>query len=164
MAKYAADTGVPVERSKVEIEKILMRYGATSFVYGWESNRAVVGFEVNARRYRISMLLPRQDDSAFAFTETGRRRTSRESIAGAWEQAVRQKWRALALYIKAVLEAAESGIISIEEALQPFTVLPNGRTVGEWLSPQIENLYLTGRMPPMLPGISSYGEGEIVDG
>ena len=69
----------------------------------------------------------------------------------AFEQARRQRWRALALWIKAVLEAAASGILTIEDALLPFTVLPNGQTAGQWLAPQIEKVYLTGSMPALLP-------------
>jgi len=30
--------------------------------------------------------------------------------------------------------------------------MPNNQTVGQWLAPQIEQVYLTGKMPPLLPG------------
>lgn len=72
-------------------------------------------------------------------------------------EATRQRWRALALWIKAVLEAAEAGITTLEEALQPFTMLPDGCTVGEWMALQIEAAYETGRMPPMLPLLEDEG-------
>ena len=64
------------------------------------------------------------------------------------------------LWIKAVLEAAASGIITIEDALLPFTVLPNGQTAGQWLAPQIENAYLTGSMPALLPLPRSQDQGD----
>lgn len=36
MGTYAASTSVSIDRSRAEIEHTLIRYGATSFVYGWE--------------------------------------------------------------------------------------------------------------------------------
>ena len=153
MPTYAQNTQVTVERSKGEIERTLKRYGASAFMYGWDKNQAVIGFEVDGRRYR--MKLPMPDLGEFKYTETGKARTSQTAIESAWEQATRQRWRALALWIKAVLEAAEAGIVSLEEALQPFTMLPNGQTAGEWLAPQIEAVYQSGRMPALLPGGSS---------
>ncbi len=148
MPTYASETSVPVERSKGEIERILRRYGASAFMHGWDRIQAVVGFEINQRRYRITLPMP--DMADFQRTETGRARV-KSSIEAAYDQAIRQRWRAMALWIKAVLEAAEAGIVTLEEVLQPFTVLPNGQTAGKWLAPQIEAAYASGRMPPMLP-------------
>lgn len=153
MPTYAKDTMVPSDRSRAEIERTLQRYGADSFAYAWQRNTAVIGFEINGRRYKIVLPLPEQSE----FSHTPARGTvrSREAQLSAWEQATRQRWRALALYVKAVLEAAEAGIINIEEALQPYTLLPNGETVGEWIGPQIESVYVTGRMPAMLLGLTA---------
>lgn len=55
MPTYAADTSVPVERSKNEKERTLERYGADAFMYGWDrtSNAAVMAFEVEGRRIRF---------------------------------------------------------------------------------------------------------------
>lgn len=45
---YASDTSVPVDRSKAEIERILERYGASAFMYGWDkdSNASMIAFEI----------------------------------------------------------------------------------------------------------------------
>jgi len=158
MPTYAKETDVPADKSRGEIERTLTRYGATAFMYGWSGNYAVIGFEMAGRRYRVTLPLP--EKSAAEFTRTparGRQRTN-EAAMSAWEQATRQRWRALALWVKAVLEAAESGIVTVEQALVPFTVLPDGRTVGEWLLPQLEQM-APGQMPPMLPGLLGPGEG-----
>jgi hypothetical protein len=120
-------------------------------MYGWDGSKAIISFEYDFRRYRIVLPLP--DKNEFTLTETGRNRTSRTAIQSAWEQATRQRWRALALWIKAVLEASEAGITSLDEALQPFIMLPSGRTVGEWLGPQIDQAYISGVMPKLLPGL-----------
>jgi hypothetical protein len=153
MPIYAQNTEVPIDRSRAEIERILQRYGATAFMYGWQSKMAMISFEVANRRYRVLLPLPDQNDSQFWRTPARGTKRTKEAAMDAWEQACRQRWRALALWIKAVLEAAETGITTVEQALQTFLVLPDGHTVGEWLQPQIESSYQTGRMPPMLPGL-----------
>jgi hypothetical protein len=162
MPTYAKDTTVPIDRSKAEIERTLTRYGAQEFMYGWQAGRAVIAFKVNDRKYRIDLPLPDRNDPQFYMTENGRRRTSKDAVYGAWEQATRQRWRALSLWIKAVLEASEAGIVTLEDALQTFVMLPNGRTIGEWLGPQIDEIYRTRQMPQLLPGVNTVN-GEIVD-
>jgi hypothetical protein len=103
--------------------------------------------------FRIDIPMPNKQD--FALTENGRRRTSAVAVQGAYDQATRQRWRAAALYIKATLEAVESGITSLESAFLANTLLPDGRTVGSWAEPQIKQVYLTGNMPALLPGLPS---------
>ena len=152
MGTYASETSVSADKSRAEIEHTLQRYGATAFMYGWDVGRAVLAFELKQRRYRILIPLPDRNDNAYLYTPGRRQRRSQSAAFQAWEQATRQRWRAAALWIKAVLEAAESGIISVEQALQPFTLLPSGQTIGEWMEPQIEQVYETGSMPPLLPG------------
>lgn len=70
-----------------------------------------------------------------------------------YEQAVRQKWRALALAIKAKLEAVDAGITEFEDEFLANIVLPNGESAGNWMRPQIASAYAKGDMPPLL----SYG-------
>ena len=41
---YAEKTQVTPEKSRIEIERILQRYGADQFAYGWEGTRAMLGF------------------------------------------------------------------------------------------------------------------------
>lgn len=151
MTRYASDTTVPVDRSRAEIERTLERYGATAFMYAWDGQRAIISFEIAGRRYRIVIPLPDQRAPEIVRTPKTHELRSPAAAKAAWEQASRQRWRALALWIKAVLEAAESGITTLSEAMQPFVVLPNGQTAGEWLAPQVDAAYATGRMPALLP-------------
>lgn len=58
---------------------------------------------------------------------------------------------ALALVVKAKLEAVESGISTFEQEFMAHIVLPNGQTTGQWMIPQIEAAYKTGTMPALLP-------------
>ena len=68
---------------------------------------------------------------------------------------MRQRWRALVLIVKAKLEAIEAGISTLEREFLADIIMPNNQTVGQWLAPQIEQVYLTGKMPPLLPGAQS---------
>lgn len=145
---YAKDTDVSTDRSRAEIERTLRRYGATAFAYAWEDNRALIEFKIADRRVRFIVAMP--DRNAFKLTASKRLRVD-TAVEAAWEQAQRQRWRALLLVIKAKLEAVEAGISTIEEEFMAHIALPDGRTVGQWLKPQLEDAYARGHMPPMLP-------------
>jgi hypothetical protein len=151
---YAANTEVSTDRSRAEIERTLQRYGATGFLYGWKNDHAILGFEMNGRQLRFTMALPDRQADDFQKTPTGKTRTPR-AAQEAWEQATRQRWRALALVIKAKLEAVESGIATFEEEFLAYILLPSGQTVGQWMLPQVERAYLTGDMPALLPQLTA---------
>lgn len=151
MSRYAEKTSVSSDRSRAEIEKTLQRYGADQFMYGWSEDNAVIGFRMYGRQ--IKFLLPMPDKGAFSKTETGRERKQKAAME-AWEQACRQSWRALALVIRAKLEAVEAGIAIFEDEFMANIVLPNGGSVGDFMRPQIAKAYDSGTMPKMLPLLS----------
>lgn len=153
MAKYAEETRVSSEQSRAEIERTLSRYGANAFMYGWEGNRAVIGFRAHSRMLRF--VLPMPDKAAREFTHTPSRGIARSpsEAANAYEQSVRQRWRALALAIKAKLEAVEAGITEFESEFLAQIVLPNNQTMAEHARPLIERAYESGEMPKLLPHI-----------
>lgn len=148
---YAVKTDVPVERSRAEIERMLIRYGATAFQYGWEGDLSAISFKIQDRYVRILMPMPDRNDPALRKSEQGRQRTT-SAQQSAYEQATRARWRALGLIIKAKLEAVAIGITTIEREFIADIVMPNNQTVGQWLAPQIESAYQSGKMPPLLPG------------
>lgn len=149
--KYAESTQVPVERSKMEIEKILKRYGATSFGSGWKQDFAIITFEMANRRMRFRLPMPKSNERRFwQIRENAHSDVAAHVAQNRWEQAVRQKWRALFLIIKAKLEGVESEVECFEDAWMSHIVMPNGRTVGENIIPQIEQAYLNNEMPPLL--------------
>ncbi|MEM9074467.1 MAG: hypothetical protein AAGE52_38590, partial [Myxococcota bacterium] len=112
--RYAENTSVTVERSRAEIERILQRYGCREFAYRSTGELAQIAFKLNDRMIRFELHLP--DPNSDEFTRTPSRRTKRNEAAAykAWEQACRQRWRALMLVIKAKLEAVETGITSFD--------------------------------------------------
>lgn len=150
MSTYAKDTSVSVSRSKAEIEQTVERYGAWQFNSGWSGDRAVIGFTMEGRLVRFVLQLPSKDEAVFTETPTGKKRAA-EAAHKAWEQACRQRWRALALVIKAKLEAVESGISVFEDEFMANIVLPNGNTVSQEVRPRIAHAYETREMPALLP-------------
>ncbi len=148
--RYASDTEVSVERSKAEIEGILQRYGAEQFLSGWDQTRAVVACRMHGRHIKFVVPLPARDAEEFRLTPSRKWERSDRERAAAWEQACRARWRALALVIKAKLEAIEVGITDFDTEFMGFIQLPSGETFGEWARPQIERAYTLGEMPALL--------------
>lgn len=147
---YAENTTVSAHNSRAEIEKILQRYGADQFMYGWETTKAMVQFRANDRVIRFIVDMPDPDDSEFTLTPTGRNRSLAQARS-AWEQGTRQKWRALALVIKAKLEAVDADITEFDSEFLAHIVLPDGTSVGDWVLPSVAKAYDTGKMPKALP-------------
>ncbi|PZG12950.1 hypothetical protein C1I95_24725 [Micromonospora craterilacus] len=150
--RYAERTDVSSDRSRAEIERVLQRYGATAFQYGWTIGVAAIMFEIAGRR--ILFRLPLPDPNERRFTHTPGKGLLRDQAAREkeYEQAVRQRWRALALVIKAKLEATAAGITTVEQEFLAHILLPDGRTVGEHVTPAIAAAYESGQMPALLPG------------
>lgn len=156
MSRYAQKTTVPVERSRNEIEATLARYGAQQFMYGWDAGGALIAFVVEPspgqkRQVRFHLPLPSRDEKRFTHHSRGRR--TPEAAEREWEQACRQRWRSLLLVVKAKLEAVESGIATFEDEFLAYIMLPDGRTVGGWVTPQLDAAYDPDRglMPASLP-------------
>lgn len=156
MGEYASKTTVPPEKSRMEIETTIRRYGAEAFAYGYEGRRAVVTFRAEGRYVRFEIDVPQLEDFRIvpkgSARNVGLRRTDKQAEDHR-AQAERQRWRALLLVIKAKLEAVDAGIVTFEEEFMAHILLPNGETVGTFMSPQIEEAYASGAMPPMLPAL-----------
>lgn len=162
--RYAADTSVSVERSKAQIEQLIVAYGADQYIAGWTDDAtaagpdstSVVQFRAHGRLIRFVLPLPRRDAREVTHTETGRQRTKAQALK-AWEQLCRARWRGLLLAIKAKLEAVETGLSTFEQEFLPHTVLPNGETVADWLLPQLEEGIAAGTMPVDLDDVPALG-------
>lgn len=156
MSAYANNTSVSVEQSKVEIERTLRRYGASGFISGWQDDWAFVQFIISERHVKFRMQLPLPAEDRFCKYRQGSTIKLRAPDAAhkLWEQACRQKWRALALVIKAKLEAVDAGISIIEDEFLANIVMPDGRTVAETIKPQLALAYSTGQVTNLLPDYS----------
>lgn len=134
MPHYAQNTTVNVDRSRMEVHKILRKHGASRVADAWEPGRAAIQFEINGRVARLSVPLPTKEDVA-------KRKYARRTAAGlkaAVEKEERQRWRALVLLLKAKLESVELGLTSFDDEFLAALVLKDGRTVAESMREAIE--------------------------
>ncbi len=153
MGTYAANTTVDPAHSKAEIERCLTRYGADALFSGYDGPIAFVCFRVNGLNIRFDLEMPDRNMDEFTKTDTGKIRKAGASFKS-WEQACRQRWRALALVIKAKLEAVECGITDFQTEFLPQILMPSGRTVATEVMPLIAKAHETGKMPKtLLPGL-----------
>lgn len=118
----------------------------------------MVGFRMEGRHVKFVLAMPARDDRRFTHHSRGVR--TADAAAKEWDQAVRQRWRALALVIKAKLEAVESGISVFEDEFLANIVLPSGESAGDWMRPQIAEAYRVGTMPALLPMLPSPSKGD----
>lgn len=56
------------------------------------------------------------------------------------EQEERRVWRVLYWHLKAMFEAADSGVIDIRDVIMPYVVLQDGRTLSEHIIPRMPEL------------------------
>lgn len=153
MGQYAQNTSVSVGRSKAEIEDLITRYGASGYMTGWQGDHAMVQFQINGKMVRFILEVPDRDSDEFRLTPSGKRERSEADQFKAWEQAQRQRWRALMLVIKAKLEATESGISTFESEFMAHIVMPDGRLVSEHVIPKIEEAYEKNSNVKLLPDL-----------
>jgi hypothetical protein len=131
MARYAARTKVPVDKSRMEIERAVKKYGAKGFVSGWQGSMARIEFLCNGRHIRFTVEVPVQD------------------------QAARQKWRSLLLLVKAKLEAVDARIATFEQAFVGDIVMPEtGKTVWESVREPVRLAYEQNKDVPLLLGVT----------
>lgn len=150
MTRYADKTTVSAETSRGEIERTLSRYGASAFGYGWnDQGQAVITFVAHDRRIQFTITLPKRVE--FRFTPARKYVRSDAEIDKVWEQATRQRWRALALMVKAKLEAVSGEIATFEEEFLPYTLVPgpDGQpiTVAALMNGQVAEAYERGTIP-----------------
>lgn len=129
---YAHGTKVPVSQSVAEIERLIMKYGGDQFLSGWRDDSVQVMFRINQRMLRFRV--PIDPDIS--------------------DRERRRRYRCLLLCIKAKFEVVETGIEEFDEAFLANIVMTDGSTVGEWAREQVDQMYLGGKMPPLLPGPS----------
>ncbi|HEV8653302.1 MAG TPA: hypothetical protein VG276_28885 [Actinomycetes bacterium] len=151
MPTYASKTDVPVAASVAEIQRTVERFGAEEFGYAVRRDAGMVEFISGGRRVRIVVPLPDRDAKEFTTYLRGGFRYERAEgeATKRWEQASRQRWRALALVVKAKLEAVEAGISTFEAEFLAQLVLPGGITFGQAVAPRLEEV-LAGSAPASL--------------
>jgi len=146
--KYARHTSVAAEKSRIEIEQTIKRYGADQFAFGESTERAMMQFRLT----KPSPLVVRFNLPLTTTEKKWNVRTESYYAAAVrcGDQQIRQRWRALLLCIKAKLEAVETGIETVEHAFLAEIVLPDGKTMAEWAAPQVQAMIEKRQMPTAL--------------
>ena len=136
--KYAEGTEVPIGRSRDEIERTLERFGATGQIWARddEIGQVIIAFKRKARGYKFIIKLPPLSD--FRFTPKMTYERTPKQMADMRDAETRRRFRSLANYIKALMDAIDTGIIKAEEALLPYQMLPSGETVYQRVQEQID--------------------------
>ena len=127
--RFAEGTSVPSGKTRLEIEDMLKKHGATSFIYGEHENVGNLRFAMRGRHimFRLQLVDERQQAAEH-----------------------RRRWRVLLLTLKGKLESvADQTVETFEEAFLAHTVMPDGSTVGAAMLPQLADAYKTGRQPEM---------------
>lgn len=142
MSNYAKNANVSVEQTQLEIQKLLQKNGATKFGIDFTSNTLL--FELKQKSIKLIVPLPSISDFEFTLAHIKRQQYQIEKV---YEQAIKQRWRALLLIVKAKMEAISSRITTIEQEFLPSILLPNGQTLSQYIIPQLSNTNIF----PLLP-------------
>jgi hypothetical protein len=131
------DTSVAVERSMQQVREGLRAAGARGI--------QIEDTWGETPRILIRFLWPMGDEGFEQVVKIRLEATPlppEKGARGGWkvspEQRERQAWRALAWYLKTMLEAATFGLMRFEEIFLAYVEDENGRTIGEVVIPQLE--------------------------
>lgn len=144
MSTYAKNTSVSVARSRIEIEEMLQRARCRAVYTASDEGKAVVGFVLENRHVKFQLPLPSQDAFEWRVVRGYKQRATADQQYAAWEQACRQKWRALVLALKSKFVSIEEGVETVEEAFLAHVVLANKSTVHQWFRAQLERSEVNG--------------------
>lgn len=136
MSKYAKNTTVPITRTKIQIQDLLISWGIEEFFFGTSPRGDGIGFKFEGRVYKHNVPMP-PDKNILSDRQ--------------YEQKVRQRWRILYMSLKMKLEEIDSGGMSFEDQFLAMMCLPDGSTVGDFmkLPENLERLEKT-QMPKLL--------------
>lgn len=133
-----ANTQLSVAKSQDQIRRIVYAHNGTGVMM--VSHPPKEGFEamvtISELPYHIRVMAQTKDQT---FDGRRHRRTKVELLA-ANEQEARRVWRVLFWHMKAMFEAADSGVIDIRDVIMPYVVTRDGRTLSEHLVPRMADL------------------------
>lgn len=150
-AQYAKGTEVSVDKTRQEIERELLRFGADAFTSGFEFRRAFIMFRAKDRWIRLTLTLPSEDEPRFQKTEHRGLARDIEGRLRLVDAERRRVWRSLALLVKAKLAAVADGIVEFEQEFLPHIVMADRQTVWERTRDTIAIEYQRGEPQALLP-------------
>jgi len=150
------ETDVAVSRSQEQVRRLIYMHRGTGLMLISQAPRegfeAMVDLEGAAYQIRV-MATCRKVES---FDRQGRSRTPK-IIEGMREREERRVWRVLYYHLKAMFEAADSGVIDIRDVIMPYVVLRDGMTLSDHIKPRMSQLMTTD--PARLLGVGASDAG-----
>jgi len=164
---FADGTSVSVEKSKLELERLLVKHGAKQYgtAHDDANGFAIVHFKMSERLIRLQIPIPPltdwPDPTKPSYQQKVRGKTPRTWdrlgeggrvawVRTEWEQVCRTRWRCMLLIVKAKLELIAMKLSDVEREFLADITLPDGRSVAELLKPYVKQAYLEGVMPRLL--------------
>jgi hypothetical protein len=133
------ETKVPISQSQQGIRELVYRHRGTGVSFMSRPPRE--GFEALVmmadQAYHIRVMATCAAISEH--TPQGKKRTP-NVLRDLGEQEVKRVWRVLYFHLKAMFDAADSGVIAVEDIILPYVVTPDGRTIAEHLAPRMAEL------------------------
>ena len=118
MARYAKNTKVSINKTKIDIQRLLENWGIQEFFFGTSPRGGGIGFKYEGRVYKRNVTMPEK---------------TWDISNNKYEQLNRQRWRILYMSLKMKLEEVDDGGVSFEDQFLAQMCLPDGSTVGDFM-------------------------------
>lgn len=132
-------TEVAVSKSQDAIRKLIYAHKGTGVML--ISKPPSEGFEafieIASQPYHIRIMAQCKDQKGRTVRSTT---SARIILEKAIDQENRRVWRVLYWHLKAIFEAADSGVIDIRNIIMPYVVLRDGLTLSDHIVPQMQEL------------------------
>ena len=134
-------TRVPVSQTQGEIRRLVLKNGGTGIAFFTQTEPHREGFEalvpVDGVTYQVRIIAKLKE------------RNSQK----AREQEERRVWRVLYFHLKAVYEAAATGVLEFRELVLPYIVTHGNQTIAQRILPQLDKVVNSNvRLLPAGPG------------
>lgn len=132
------ETSVAVSKSQEQIKKLVYAHkGAGVMLISRPPHEGFEAFiALGNDSYHIRVMAQCRDVSKDNHGWT----RSAGKFAAAKEQEERRVWRVLYWHLKAMFEAADSGVIDLRDIIMPYVVLKDGMTVADIVKPRMKEL------------------------
>jgi hypothetical protein len=131
-------TEVSVVKSQDAIRRLIYAHRGTGVMLISHPPRE--GFEamvmIGEQSFHVRVMATCKDVSSDKY---GIKRTG-NSLTNTLDQEARRVWRVLYWHLKALFEAADSGVIDIRDVIMPYVVLADGRTLSDHVVPRMAEL------------------------
>ena len=128
-------TKVSVYRSINEIQKILVKTGATAVLVEYDDDREVkaMSFQAKTAHGILSFRLPANVDGVFAALQ---KEPKISGVQSTYEHAQKVAWRIIKDWIEAQMAIVQAGLADLPQVFLPYMQTQQGETVYELLKSQ----------------------------